>query len=48
MRKDKKVKFGQLRFVGMEAMGRALTLDNVPENLIQELWFSVMPDSEKT
>ncbi len=43
MMKDKKVKFGKLRLIGMQEIGQALTLDSVPENLIQTLWGSVMP-----
>lgn len=38
MKRDKKVRQGQLRLVLMEALGRAITTDNVSENQIQNTW----------
>lgn len=38
MRRDKKVRAGQLRFVAMEELGRAVTVDDVPEDWVRELW----------
>ncbi|MBC2596456.1 3-dehydroquinate synthase [Ruficoccus amylovorans] len=38
MRRDKKVRSGRLRFVAMEEIGRAVTVADVPEAWIRELW----------
>jgi len=38
MKRDKKVKSGQLRFVAMETIGRAVTVDQVDEALVRDLW----------
>ncbi len=38
MRRDKKVRSGRLRFVAMEELGRAVTVADVPEAWIRELW----------
>jgi 3-dehydroquinate synthase len=38
MMRDKKVRAGKLRFVAMERLGRAMTVDDVPEEWIRELW----------
>ncbi|MEO0794687.1 MAG: 3-dehydroquinate synthase [Verrucomicrobiota bacterium] len=38
MKRDKKVKGGKLRFVAMEAQGRAVTVDQIDEELVINLW----------
>ncbi|QYY36424.1 3-dehydroquinate synthase [Ruficoccus sp. ZRK36] len=38
MRRDKKVRSGRLRFVAMEEIGRAVTVADVDESWIRELW----------
>ncbi|MEM8549812.1 MAG: 3-dehydroquinate synthase [Verrucomicrobiota bacterium] len=38
MRRDKKVRAGQLRFIAMEKIGRAVTVEDVSEAWIRELW----------
>ncbi len=38
MRRDKKVRAGKLRFVAMETLGTAVTVDDVDEALIEKLW----------
>ncbi|MDP0497691.1 MAG: 3-dehydroquinate synthase [Verrucomicrobiota bacterium JB024] len=38
MRRDKKVRSGRLRFVAMEEIGRAVTVADVPETWVRELW----------
>ncbi|MEM9227543.1 MAG: hypothetical protein AAGA45_06215 [Verrucomicrobiota bacterium] len=40
MRRDKKVRSGQLRFVAMEELGRAVTVEDVSEAWIRELWLA--------
>ena len=39
-RKDKKARAGKLKYVAMESMGRAVTRDDVTEDLVRELWLS--------
>lgn len=38
MKRDKKVKAGKLRFVAMESIGKAITVNEVDESLVRELW----------
>ncbi len=38
MKHDKKVRHGRMRFVAMEQLGRAVTVDGVPEEWVVELW----------
>ncbi|WP_269540944.1 3-dehydroquinate synthase [Cerasicoccus fimbriatus] len=38
MKRDKKVKAGKLRFVAMETLGQAVTVNEVDESLVRELW----------
>ncbi len=38
MKLDKKVRGGKLRFIALRAIGRAETVDDVPEKTIRELW----------
>ncbi len=38
MRRDKKVRSGKLRFVAMESLGKAITVDAVDESTVSELW----------
>ncbi len=38
MKLDKKARNGKLRFVALRALGRAETVDDVPEKLVRELW----------
>ena len=42
VQRDKKVQFGKLRFVGLAHLGEAVTLDNVPENLIRNIFASAL------
>lgn len=41
MKRDKKVKAGKLRFVAMERIGQAVTVNEVDESLVRELWLEV-------
>ncbi len=41
MLRDKKVRSGKLRFVAMEALGRAVTVEDIPEGWVRELWAGV-------
>lgn len=38
MRRDKKVRAGKLRFVAMQQLGQAVTVDGVDEALVRTLW----------
>jgi len=38
MKRDKKVKAGKLRFVAMESIGKAITVGDIDESLVRELW----------
>ncbi|WP_309386522.1 3-dehydroquinate synthase [Cerasicoccus frondis] len=38
MMRDKKVKAGKLRFVAMESIGQAVTVNEVDESLVRQLW----------
>ena len=38
MKLDKKVKAGKPRFVVLKALGEAVTVDEVPEDDIREIW----------
>lgn len=38
MMRDKKVRRGKMRFVAMQSIGQAVTIDDVSENWIHELW----------
>lgn len=38
MMRDKKVRSGKLRFVAMESVGKAVTVDDISENWVRELW----------
>ncbi|WOO42655.1 3-dehydroquinate synthase [Rubellicoccus peritrichatus] len=38
MRRDKKVRSGKLRFVAMEKIGNAVTVDDIPEGWIRDIW----------
>jgi 3-dehydroquinate synthase len=38
MKLDKKVRGGKLRFIALRAIGRAETVDDVPEKTIRDLW----------
>ena len=38
MKLDKKVKAGKPRFVVLKALGKAVTVDEVPEDVIREIW----------
>lgn len=38
MTRDKKVRSGTLRFVGLRALGEACTIDSVNPNLVRDLW----------
>jgi len=38
MKLDKKMRAGKLRFVALRAIGRAETVDDVPEKIVRELW----------
>lgn len=40
MRRDKKVRSGKLRFVAMESLGKAITVDDVDEATVTDLWLS--------
>ena len=41
MTRDKKVRAGKLRFVVMEAMGRAATAETIDESLVRTVWSEV-------
>lgn len=41
MRLDKKVRHGKMRFVAMKALGQAVTVDDVSEEWVHELWHEV-------
>lgn len=41
MQKDKKVRAGNLRFVVLESIGRAITKDDVSRDLVEDVWRSV-------
>lgn len=38
MYRDKKVRAGKLRFIAMEELGKAITVDSIDEALVTELW----------
>ena len=38
MKSDKKIKHGKLHFIALERIGKAVTVENVSENWIDELW----------
>ncbi|WP_309397879.1 3-dehydroquinate synthase [Cerasicoccus maritimus] len=40
MMRDKKVKAGKLRFVAMESIGNAVTVGEVDQSLVRELWLA--------
>ena len=41
-RKDKKARAGSLRYIALERIGQAVTIDNVPEDVVEKLWSSVL------
>ena len=41
MQRDKKVRSGKLRFVAMESLGAAATVEDIPEAWIKALWAEV-------
>jgi 3-dehydroquinate synthetase len=43
MTRDKKVRAGSPRFVVMQRLGGAVTLDGVPRAMVEEVWSELMP-----